>query len=187
MVSVKANMQRFLWLFLFPVLLLPLGAQQPRLQMNLPDLAARARQVSDVTLDGTVLKLGLAFLNHGGSGLNAQDRAMLSKLRGIYVKTFDFDHAPRLTDPALAAIRKQLHGSGWSRIATVRTTGRDSDHESTEVYVSTSSDGSILGMAILCREPKELTVVNIVGSITPQELTQLGGNLGIPNLKTENH
>lgn len=179
-------MQRYLWLFLLPALLLPLGAQQPRLQMSLPGLAARAHQVSDVTLDGTVLKLGMAFLNQGDSGLDAQDRAMLSKLKGIYVKSFEFDHAPRLTDPALAAIRKQLRGPGWSRIVTVHTTGRDSDHDNAEVYVCTASDGSILGMAILDREPGELNLVNIVGAITPQELTQLGGNLGIPKLKSKN-
>lgn len=179
-------MRRSLWLLLLPIWLLPLRAQQPRLQMNLPGLAARASQVSDVTLDGTVLKLGLAFLNHGEGGLNAEDRAMLSKLKGIYVKSFEFDHAPRLTDPALAGIRKQLRAPGWTRIATVRTTGRDRDHQNTEVYVSTANDGSILGMAILCREPYELTVVNIVGAITPHELTQLGGNLGIPKLQTKN-
>lgn len=179
-------MRRFPWFFLLPALLLPLAAQQPQLQMNLPGLAARANQVSDVTLDGTVLKLGLAFLNQDHSDLDAQDRAMLSKLKGIYVKSFEFDHAPRLTDPALAAIRRQLRGPGWSRIVTVHTTGRDSDHDNAEVYVCTASDGSILGMAILDREPAELNVINIVGAITPKELTQLGGSLGIPKLKTKN-
>lgn len=179
-------MRNLLGLLFLPVLLLPLAAQQPRLEMNLPGLAARANQVSDVTLDGTVLKLGMAFLNQGDSGLTPQDRTMLSKLKGIYVKSFAFDRAPRLTDPALAALRKQLHGPGWSRIVTVHTTGRDSEHDNAEIYVCTARDGSILGMAILDREPDELNVVNIVGAITPQELTQLGGNLGIPKLQSKN-
>jgi hypothetical protein len=37
-------------------------------------------------------------------------------------------------------------------------------------------------MAILCVEPKELTVINIVGSIDADKLRKLEGNLGIPRI-----
>ncbi|MGH9414032.1 MAG: DUF4252 domain-containing protein [Terriglobales bacterium] len=175
-------MRKLLWCFLIPVFILPLAAQQPRLDMHLPALATRANQVSEVTLDGTVLRLGMAFLNDD-SGLTSQDRDMLSKLKGIYVKSFEFDHAPRLTDPALAALRRQLRGAGWSRIVRVHTSGHDSDHDNAAIYVCTAQNGSILGMAILDREPDEVNVVNIIGSITPAEVSKLGGNLGIPKLQ----
>lgn len=160
-----------------------LAAQQPRLAIHLPTLAARASQVSDVTLDGAALRLGMAFLNSGDSGLSQADREALSKLQGIYVKSFEFDRAPRLTDPALAAIRKQLQGPGWSRIVSVVSTRHGGDDENSEIYLCTASNGNILGMAVLSREPGELDIVNIVGSITPEELTKLGGNLGIPKLE----
>ncbi|MGH9474785.1 MAG: DUF4252 domain-containing protein [Terriglobales bacterium] len=173
----------FQHLALLLLLAAPLGAQQPRLEIHLPTLAARARQVSDVTLDGSALRLGMAFLNSEDTGLNQDELRALSKLQGIYVTSFEFERAPRLSDPALAAIRKQLQGPGWSRIVSVHSTRHSGDNDNAEIYLCTAKDGSILGMAILNREPDELDIVNIVGSITPDEITKLGGNLGIPKLE----
>ncbi|MGH9487807.1 MAG: DUF4252 domain-containing protein [Terriglobales bacterium] len=177
--------RKFFWTGLLPLMLLAaLGAQQPRLDVKLPGLAARADQVSEVTLDGAALRIGMAFLNSGDSGLSQQDRQALAKLQGIYVKSFEFKRAPRLTDPGLAAIRNQLRQPGWARIVSVHSKGRDGDNDNAEIYICSAKDGSILGMAILNREPGELDIVNIVGSITPEELSKLGGNLGIPRLVT---
>ena len=37
-------------------------------------------------------------------------------------------------------------------------------------------------MAIICAEPTELTVVNIVGPVDIEKLSQLEGKMGIPRL-----
>jgi hypothetical protein len=50
------------------------------------------------------------------------------------------------------------------------------------VYVYTDAAGQIQGLAVISREPRELSVVNIVGTIKPEELTQLSGHLGIPKV-----
>ena len=39
------------------------------------------------------------------------------------------------------------------------------------------------GVAILCAEPKELTIVNIVGTLDLDRLADLGGDFGIPRLE----
>jgi hypothetical protein len=44
------------------------------------------------------------------------------------------------------------------------------------------SGTDVLGLAVLSAEPKELTVVNIVGPVDLEKLAKLEGNLGIPDL-----
>jgi len=164
------------------LLVAPLGAQQPKLRLDLPALAARADQVSDVTLDGDALRLGMAFLAKDGD-FGGQDRDLLAHMKGIYVKTFEFDQAPALTEADLAPIRSQLKGGGWSRIVSVRSKRRGRAGENDEIYVCTGADGAIRGMAIIARQARELDLVNIVGPIQPSELNSLGGHLGIPPLE----
>jgi hypothetical protein len=40
-------------------------------------------------------------------------------------------------------------------------------------------------LAVIATEPKELTVVNIVGKIDLDQLSDLGGNFSIPNMELE--
>jgi hypothetical protein len=51
--------------------------------------------------------------------------------------------------------------------------------ESVEVYVYREGETSG-GLAVVVAEPRELTVVNIVGPIDLAQLGALGGQLGIP-------
>ena len=51
---------------------------------------------------------------------------------------------------------------------------------------STSScawkSGKILGLAVIASEPREFTIVNIVGSIDIDKLAKLEGQFGIPRV-----
>ena len=78
----------------------------------------------------------------------------------------------------LDALRNQLKSPGWSRIVGVKS---KKDGENAEVYLK-SENGGITGLAVIAAEPKELTVVNIVGSIQPEDLRDLGGRFGIPKV-----
>jgi hypothetical protein len=73
------------------------------------------------------------------------------------------------------SIRSQL--TGWTRIVAVT-----SNHsENTDVYLKKNGD-QIDGLFIIDAEPKELTVVHIDGPIRPEELSELGGHMGIPKI-----
>jgi hypothetical protein len=81
------------------------------------------------------------------------------------------------------AIRNQLQSPAWSRIVSARS---KHEGETTEVYLMTAGDGgTVLGMAIINAEPKELTVVNIVGPIDIEKLSSLEGKMGIPRMGDE--
>jgi hypothetical protein len=75
------------------------------------------------------------------------------------------------------AMRAQLKGTNWTRIVGVKSI----KGENTEVYLLKNGD-QIGGIVVLDAEPKELTIVHVDGSISPEELSRLGGHMGIPEL-----
>ncbi len=58
------------------------------------------------------------------------------------------------------------------------------DGENVEVYTWLEG-GKVNGLAIIATEPKELTVVNIIGPIELDKLSQLSEYLNLPRLELE--
>jgi hypothetical protein len=148
-----------------------------RLKLNLERLAPKAVEVADVTLEGPMLRFAAALAGSDHDAGDKQAAAMLQQLKGIYVRSFTFAKDGEYSIGDIIPIQEQLHGHGWSRIVSVRDTG-----ERDEIYVMTDAGGKIQGMAIIAAEPRELSVVNIVGAIDPADLAHLEGNFGIPKI-----
>jgi hypothetical protein len=154
----------------------PLAAQSARLRLDgLERLNGAATEVVDVTLDGSTLQMATRFMDK-----DPQTAALVRNLQGIYVKSFEFDRADAYTPADVDAIRAQLQPPGWARIVDVRS--KKDGH--VEVFLLGDGRGANLGLAVLAAEPRELTVVNIVGPIDLQSLGSLEGQLGIPRLGT---
>jgi len=161
-------------LFVLLLLLLPAAAlQAQRIQIDLPpSLAAKAAESVDVTLDGAMLRLASKFLGHDGDERVARD--MIEKLEGIYVKSYEFDEDGVYDRSVLDKLRAQL-GPSWKRLVMVKSRGR----EDTEVYTDLRGE-KVVGLLIITAEPRELTIVNLVGPIDIEKLTSLEGHFGIP-------
>ncbi|HKW98754.1 MAG TPA: DUF4252 domain-containing protein [Bryobacteraceae bacterium] len=164
-------------LVLFALLAVNCGAQALDLK-NLERLTAKASNVTDVTLDGALLKLGAKFLSASDPD-EAKIKNLVAGLKGIYVKTFEFEKEGEYADADVAAIRNQLKSPEWSRIVGVRS---KKDKETAEIYLRTGGEG---GLTIICTEPTELTIVKILGKIDLDQLSDLGGNLGVPKIEVE--
>jgi hypothetical protein len=173
-----------------PVLLFVLLAsasalgQDPKLKINnLDKLASKAAEVVDVTLDEPMLKLASKFMAADEDSEDTEAFELVKNLKGVYVKSFEFDKEGEYSQADLDAIRSQLAASSWSRMVGVIS---KRDGEISEIYVMTESGGKkVLGLAILAAEPKELTVVNIVGPIDIEKLSSLEGKMGIPKMGLE--
>jgi hypothetical protein len=163
---------------------LPAYGQVARLQLNnLEKLSKKAAEVVDVSLDSSMLKLASKFLNEDEDADEAEVKELVKDLKGIYVKSFEFDEEGDYSPEDVEAIRAQLKGPGWSRIVGVVS---KRERENTEVYMMVLGSGeSIQGLAIIDAEPKELTVVNIIGSIDLDKLGALEGHMGVPKLELE--
>src|SRR5213082_1749724 len=100
-------------LALIAALALPItaSAQGTRLNLDFPDLSAKASETTDVTLDGPMLRLAGKFL----SSSDADERAakeMINGLTGIYVRSYEFDHEGEYDKAIAQRIRTQL-GPSW--------------------------------------------------------------------------
>jgi len=150
-----------------------LAAQQ--FQINLDHLASKSSDTVDVSLNGATLQFAAKFLN-GKDPEDAKVQKLLNGIQGIYVKSFEFKKAGAWSAADLDGIRNQLRAPQWSRIVGVK-----GDSEIAEVYLRTEGQ-KMTGLAIFSAEPTELTVINIVGTLDINSLSELGGHFGIPKL-----
>ena len=152
-------------------------AQDSRIQMTgLDHLAAKASQTVDVNLDERLMRLASRVFDEKDPD-EREVKKLIEGLKGIYVRSFEFDADGQFTDADLETIRTQLRAPGWTRLVNV-TSKKDG---MLEVYLLFNGD-MVGGMAVLHTDDKELTVVNIVGPVDVDKLAKLEGQLGIPDL-----
>jgi hypothetical protein len=153
-------------------------AQGPKLQMDQLDLLAnKASETVDVKLDERLMATTYRFF----SGKDDADiKEVLKGIKGIYVKSFTFEKEGEYSQLEVDSVVSQLRGSTWSKVVSVKSKGGDN----VQVYLNMVGD-QITGLAVLSMEPKEFTVVNIVGPIDLEKLSKLEGQFGVPDLGIE--
>ena len=136
--SIKGLWTVALTVWLVPVMSAVLGgglaAQTPgpRVQIEGPEkLAAAASETVDVSLDTTLLALAARFMGDGDAE-EAQVKAMMSGLKGIYVRSYEFGADGAFGPAEVEMIRRQLAAPGWSRMAGVRS---KKDNADVDVYL----------------------------------------------------
>jgi hypothetical protein len=136
-------------------------------------LASKATGHVEVNLDGSLLQLAAGFLS-GKDPDEVKVKQLLSGLKGIYIRTYTFANPGEYSLSDADRVRNQL--KGWSQVVSVHEA-----QENTGIYMKTEG-GKIAGLVVVSAEPKELTLINISGSITPDQLKDLSGKFGIPDL-----
>ena len=153
-------------------------AQTAKLQLDQLDvLANRASETVDVKLDEKLMQTTAKFFSAKDND-DAEIRELIKNVKGIYVKSFTFEKENEYTRAEVDSVMSQLKGGGWSKIIGV-TSKKGGDN--VDVYLLTLAD-QIAGLAVVSLEPKEFSVVNIVGPINLEKLTQLEGSFGVPYL-----
>lgn len=175
--------------FALAVALVAVGASAARAQTtpavggrlrldSLERLASKATGTVSIEVDGFLIKFASGVLsNEDPEEKNVKE--ILAGLKGVYVKSYEFKTEGQFSEADIAPVREQLRAPLWKRLIDVKSRGVEI--EDAEVYVATDGD-RIEGMAIIVIDPKEVTVVNIVGSIDMDKIRKLEGNLGIPRI-----
>lgn len=138
-----------------------------------------AEEVVDITLDANMLGFATAFMSEDDPEEKAA-KEVVKGLGGVYVRSYQFSEEGRYSMSDVEAIRSQLKAPEWTPIVNVRS--KKPDGESAQIFVR-KVDGKIAGLTVLAAEPKELTIVHIVGSLDPAQLASLGGQFGIPDMQ----
>ena len=157
-----------------------LRAQEIKLPPDVEKLSSTAKETVEVKMDGPMLRWASKFLS--AEDPDEQKAAQLvQNLKSIYVRNFEFDKEGAYSSAEVEALRSQFGPPVWSRVVGVRS---ERNGENVDVYFKLENE-KMAGIVIISAEPKELTFVNIVGPIEVDQLADLGGEFGIPKLKTK--
>jgi hypothetical protein len=160
-------------------LAVPVSAQS--IKLDFPGLADRADEIVDVTLDAQMIRLAAKFLS-AADAEEREVRELLSGLSGIYVRSFTFAKEGEYDRAMVDRLKTQL-GASWKPLVTVRSKKK----ENVNIMADVRGD-RINGLVIIAAEPREFTIVNIVGDIDLDRLSKLEGEFGIPHItEGKNH
>jgi hypothetical protein len=166
---------------LFFVLLAPAlawGAPSPKLIFpSFSGLAQKATESVTITLDPALLGLAAKFLD-GNDPQDAATREVIKGLQGIYVRSYTFDKDSAYQQADIDVVRNQLAAPGWNRLVETRSRKTRAD---VDIYIMLDNNQAI-GLAIIASEPRQFTIVNIVGAIDLDKLHKLEGQFGVPKL-----
>lgn len=147
---------------------------------QLNHLTNKAVEIVDVTLDEKLIQMAARFIP-GKTPDEVKIKELLLSIQGVFVKRFAFENEGEFSDNDVISIRSQLQNPAWSRIVSYINKKKDGNRMNVEVFLMTQGN-VIKGLAALATETKAITVVNLVGPIDLDKLSQLEGRFGIPNI-----
>ena len=159
--------------------LAPIWAQDIKLPANLDKLSQKAEESVDVTLDASLLKLAARFLSDKDDADVAKVRRIVAKLEGVYVRSYQFAEEGEYSRADVESVRSQLQAPVWSRVVGVRSRRSSGD---VDVFLKVPGNNQLGGVVVIVAEPRELTFVNVVGTISPEDVADLSGEFHIPKL-----
>lgn len=148
------------------------------LELALPDLdrfKSYASQTVDIDVGPFKLAIAGWFLS-GNDPDTATARELLKACKSVHVRSYQFDGRSEYPEGEIDTLRTQLSSGGWSQLAKVRN--RKSD-DNVDVYVALDNE-KITGVVVIASHPRELTIVNVTGSIDPSLVDRLRTEFGPP-------
>ena len=157
-------------------LALPLLATAEDPQLKLPsftDLKEHATESVDITLGWMPLHL-MGWIMNDGDPESAQVKETLKGLTSVHIRSYEFDADYAYPQADIDRLRAQLAAPGWSPLVQVRKRGDQDGHgrENVDIYVALE-DKKVKGLVIIACEPREFTIVNIVGTIDLEQIASL--------------
>ncbi len=144
---------------------------------NFQALESKASETVSITLDAPLIAMAARFLD-SDKPEDAAARRAIAGITGIYVRSFTFDSDFAYPKADVDSVRKQLSAPGWQQLVQVHSR---KEHNDVDVYIRVDGNKAN-GLTIIASEPREFTIVNIVGSVDLQKLHELEGHFGIPQM-----
>jgi hypothetical protein len=138
------------------------------------ELAAKASNVTEVTLGKNMLGFAAKFMDKKDPN-DVAAQQLIENLDGIYVRDYEFEKEGEYSAEDVDKLRQSFETSEWTSIVRER---EKKSGESTDVMMK-MVNGQSQGMFVLSAEPKELTVVLILGPIRMDQLSALSGLGGL--------
>ena len=159
--------------FLLPVV----GAAQDA-KLRLPEfrsLAGKATESVNISLSPWLLHMAGAFI-HDNDEDGVATKHLLAGIKSIEVRSYEFASDNVYSAADIDSVRSQL--AGWSQIMQVHDREKSED---VDMYVLIENNVT-KGFALIAREPREFTIINIVGSINIDDLPKLQSHFHLPKV-----
>ncbi len=138
------------------------------------ELSTRAANVTEVTLGKGMLDFAAKFMDKNDKD-QAAVKQLIDGLDGIYVRSYEFDKEGQYSVDEIQQLRQAFATPEWTPMVHVR---ESKGAENTDVMVK-MVNGEPQGIFVLDAEPKELTIVLILGPIRLDQLSELKGLNGL--------
>jgi len=139
----------------------------------LKGLEAKASEFTDINLGPEQLQLMMGFAGDVGKDLLGLGKS----IERVQVKTFQFDKEGVYSIADMDNLRARLKADDYVPFISVKE-----KKGFTEIVMRKGPKG-MRGFVVLVAEPRELTIVNIVGDLDMNSLGKLSGKFGIPNIE----
>lgn len=111
---------------------------------------------------------------------NEDLRRVIAGVNGVSVHSYHFP-APWMYDPqALDSVKDEYHAAGWKQL--MNNHQKDGGPGVTDLWVRFENN-AISNIAILVARASEVNFIVVSGSISPLDLSHLGGHFGIPKIE----
>ena len=148
---------------------------QPVVPQGFDVLRQMATSKTEFTLDHSMLVFAAKI------GPDNEDlKRVIAGVSGISVHEYRFAK-PWIYDPdVLDSVKDEYHGAGWKQL--VNNHDKSGGPGMTDVWVRFENN-AISNVAMLFARPTEVDYVVVTGSISPLDLSHLGGHFGIPKIE----
>jgi Domain of unknown function (DUF4252) len=158
--------------------LFPLLACAQDAKLKIPEfksLAGKATESVDISISPWLLRMAGAFIDKNDPDA-AATKQMLGGIKSIQIRNYEFAADFVYSAADIDAVRQQLTGPGWSQIMQVHDRDKSED---VDMYLLVENEQT-KGFALIASEPRQFTIINIVGSFNIDDLPRLQKQLHLP-------
>ena len=149
------------------------GMTAPHRNAGYADLDGLSMWDVDATM---TLSIGRTLLKIASKSIedDPKTKALLGQLDGVRVKLYEIEKDPLAVAEDLGEINARLNAEGWQQVVLVREEG-----ETTYVLMKII-DARIAGITVLAADATEVVLVNVMGELRPEMLSDTMIALDVP-------
>lgn len=111
---------------------------------------------------------------------NEDLRRVIAGVSGVSVHSYHFPGSWMYDPQALNFVKEEYHAAGWKQV--VNNHEKDGGPGVTDLWIRLENN-AISNVAILVARSNEVDFIVVSGSISPLDLSHLGGHFGIPKIE----
>jgi Domain of unknown function (DUF4252) len=161
-------------------MLVPAMACAQDAKLKIPDfksLAGKATESVNISLSPWLLRMAGAFVDEKDAD-SAATKHLLAGIKSIEIRSYQFADDFVYSPADIDGVKSQLAGPGWNQLMQVHHRDKNED---VNMYVLIENNVT-KGFALIASQPREFTIINIVGSIAVDDLPKLGSHLHLQKL-----